>query len=210
MIIHDISLRIHNDIPVWPGDPKVRLEWLLRIDQGDSVNLTALNMSAHTGTHIDMPKHFIDSGKTLDELDLDVLIGKARVIGVPYDVKVISEEYLRTVPLEGVERILFKTANSRLVVEQPLSFHPDYVALDISGGQYLARSGCKLVGIDYMSIGYYADPQGAHYPLLGADVIVLEGINLDGVEPGDYQLIALPLKLSGREGAPARAILIEN
>lgn len=92
MIIHDISLRIHNAIPVWPGDPKVRLEWLLRIDQGDSVNLTALNMSAHTGTHIDMPKHFIDSGKTLDELDLGVLIGKARVIGVPYDVNVISEE----------------------------------------------------------------------------------------------------------------------
>lgn len=209
MIIHDITQTIHNDMPVWPGDPEVKLEWLLRISQGGEVNLTQIHMCAHSGTHIDMPSHFIDNGETLDDLDLNVLIGTARVISVPPEVKVIDGTFLKGISIGGMKRVLFKTSNSELVKADHLSFHKNFVALDTSGAKFLAEAGCKLVGIDYMSIAIFDEPAGGHLPLLGAGIVVLEGINLEGVEPGEYQLIALPMKLGGREGAPVRAILLE-
>jgi len=210
MRIYDITQTIHNDMPVWPGDPEVKLEWLSRISEGGEVNLTKIHMCAHAGTHLDMPSHFIDDGKTLDDLDLKILIGRAKVISVPPEVKVIDDVFLKKISLAGIERILFKTSNSAFVKETPQSFHQDFVALDESGAKFLADAGCKLVGIDYMSIAIFAEPAEGHLPLLEAGIVVLEGITLDGVEHGDYHLIALPLKLGGREGAPVRAILLEN
>jgi len=210
MRIYDITHTIHNEMPIWPGDPEVRLEWLSRISEGAEVNLTQIHMCVHSGTHIDMPSHFIDKGKNLDDLDLSVLIGIAQVVSVPDDVESIDETFLRTTSLEGVERVLFKTGNSALAKSDPLSFNKNFVALDASGAQFLAEMGCKLVGIDYMSIAVFDDPIGGHLPLLEAGIVVLEGITLEGVEPGDYQLIALPLKLGGREGSPVRAILLES
>jgi arylformamidase len=209
MRIYDITQTIHNEMPVWPGDPEVKLEWLSRISEGGEVNLTKIHMCAHAGTHLDMPSHFIDDGKTLDDLDLKILIGRAKVISVPPEVKVIDDVFLKKISLAGIERILFKTSNSAFVKETPQSFHQDFVALDESGAKFLADVGCKLVGIDYMSIAIFDEPVGGHLPLLEAGIVVLEGITLDGVEPGDYQLIALPMKLGGREGAPVRAILLE-
>jgi arylformamidase len=209
MRIYDITQTIRNGMPVWPGDPEVRLNWLSQISQGGPVNLTEIHMCTHSGTHIDMPSHFLDQGQNLDDLVLNNLIGRARVISVPPEVKVISGAFLATVALGGVERVLFKTANSELVKADPSSFHENYVALDASGAEFLAETGCKLVGIDYMSVAVFDDPEGGHLPLLRAGIVVLEGITLEGVEPGDYQLIALPLKLGGREGAPARAILLD-
>lgn len=209
MRIYDITQTIRNDMPVWPGDPEVRLNWLSQISQGEPVNLTEIHMCAHAGTHIDMPSHFLDQGPNLDNLVLNNLIGRARVISVPPDIKVINAAFLGTVPLGGVERVLFKTANSEFVKADPFSFHENYVALDASGAEFMAETGCKLVGIDYMSVAVFDDPDGGHLPLLKAGIVVLEGINLEGVEPGDYQLIVLPLKLGGREGAPARAILLD-
>ncbi len=210
MQIHDITQTIQNGMPVWPGDPEVRLEWLSRIGEGGDVNLTQIHMCAHSGTHIDMPSHFIDTGDTLDDLDLGILIGTARVVSVPGDVKVIDSNYLKSLSLEGTKRILFKTSNAALVRGDPLSFHQNFVALDASGAGFLAETDCRLVGIDYMSIAVFEDAEGGHKPLLEAGIVVLEGINLEGVEEGDYQLIALPLKLGGREGAPVRAILVES
>jgi len=210
MRIHDITQTIHSGMPVWPGDPEVSLEWLSQISQGGAVNLTEIHMCAHTGTHIDMPSHFLDQGQNLDDLDLSVLIGRARVVSVSDEIKTIDEAFLRTISLEGVERVLFKTFNTGLVKADPLSFHQNFVALDASGARFLAETDCKLVGIDYMSIAVFDDPNGGHLPLLEAGIIVLEGINLEEVEPGEYQLIALPLKLGGREGAPVRAILLES
>ncbi len=210
MRIHDITQTILNGMPVWPGDPEVRLEWLSRISEGAEVNLTQIHMCVHSGTHIDMPSHFIDKGKNLDDLDLSVLIGSARVISVPPEVKVIDETFLKKVLPGGTERILFKTSNSAFLKESSQRFHRDFVALDESGAKFLAEAGCKLVGIDYMSIAIFDEPVGGHLPLLEAGVVVLEGIALEGVEPGDYHLIALPMKLSGREGSPVRAVLLEN
>ena len=209
MRIHDISQTIRSGMPVWPGDPEVRLDWLSRISEGEAVNLTGIHMCAHTGTHIDTPNHFLENGGNLDDLDLEVLIGNARVIRVPDEVRVIDKDFLQTVMLDGTERILFKTSNQAMTDENPEVFHRDYVALDASGARFLADNGYRLVGIDYMSIAMYDDSEGGHLPLLNAGVVVLEGIDLRGVGPGDYQLVALPIKLGGREGAPVRAILIE-
>jgi arylformamidase len=210
MRIFDISQTIHDGMPVWPGDPEVRLEWLSQLSQGGAVNLTEIHMCAHAGTHIDMPSHFLDQGKNLDELDLGVVIGNARVVAVPPEVTTINRAFLKNIPLGGVNRVLFKSTNSTLIKADPKSFHENFVALDASGARFLAETGCKLVGIDYMSIAVFEDPDGGHLPLLEAGIVVLEGLNLQEVEPGEYQLIALPLKLGGREGAPVRAILLEG
>lgn len=210
MRIFDISQTITNGMPVWPGDPAVRLEWLSQISQGGEVNLTEIHLCAHAGTHLDMPSHFLEGGQTLDNLDLDVVVGKARVVLVPAEVRTINAAFLSTLSFDGVERILFKTANGDLVKADPDSFHQYYVALDASGARFLAETKVKLVGIDYMSVAVFEDPRGGHLPLLQAGIVVLEGIRLDSVEPGDYELIALPLKLGGREGAPVRAVLIEG
>ena len=209
MQIHDITQTIHNEMPVWPGDPAVRLEWLSRINEGDDVNLTQIRMCVHTGTHIDMPSHFLANGKNLDDLDLSTLIGSAKVISVPPEVKVIDESFLQKVSIGGIERILFKTSNSAFIEEAAQCFHQEFVALDESGAKFLAEAGCKLAGIDYMSIAIFDDPVEGHLPLLEAGIVVLEGISLEGIDPGDYHLIALPMKLGGREGAPVRAILVE-
>ena len=210
MQIHDITQTIYNEMPVWPGDPAVRLEWLSQISEGDDVNLTQIRMCAHSGTHIDMPSHFLANGETLDDLDLSILIGSAKVISVPPEVKVIDESFLQKVSIGGIERILFKTSNSAFIEEAAQCFHQEFVALDESGAKFLAEAGCKLAGIDTMSIAIFDDPVGGHLPLLESGIVVLEGVNLEGIEPGDYHLIALPLKLGGREGAPVRAILVEN
>lgn len=210
MRIYDITQTISDDMTVWPGDPAVRLIWLSQISRGGVVNLTEIRMSAHTGTHIDMPAHFIDQGKSLDELDLNVMIGPVKVVEIPQNIRVIDESFLKDLSLAGVSRVLFKTANSVSAQNTAPRFHEDYVALDESGATFLSRSGCKLVGIDYLSIATFDDPKGAHLPLLEAGIVVLEGLDLRDIKMGTYQLIALPMKLSGREGAPVRAILIES
>lgn len=209
MRIIDITRTIESGMPVWPGDPEVKLEWLSQISEGGAVNLTAITMCAHAGTHIDMPSHFLERGRNLDNLDLGVVIGNARVVSVPPEVKAIDEAFLKQIPLEGLERVLFKTSNDALVEADSPWFNEDFVALNASGALFLAATGCKLVGIDAMSIALFNDPEGGHLPLLEAGMVVLEGLNLDEVAPGDYQLIGLPLKLGGREGSPVRAVLLE-
>lgn len=210
MRIIDITRTIDNGMPVWPGDPEVRLEWLSQISEGGAVNLTSIHMCAHAGTHIDMPSHFLEQAQNLDALDLGVLIGTARVISVPADIRTINETFLKQIPFEGLERVLFKTSNGALDKADLKLFDEDFVALDASGARFVAATGCKLVGIDAMSVAIFDDPEGGHLPLLEAGMVVLEGLCLDEVEPGDYQLIALPLKLGGREGSPVRAILVED
>jgi len=137
MRIYDITQTIRGGMPVWPGDPEVRLEWLSRISEGGEVNLTQICMCAHSGTHIDMPSHFIDKGENLDDLDLGILIGIARVVSVSDEIQTIDKTFLRTISLEGVERVLFKTKNGALVKSDPLSFHKNFVALDASGARFL-------------------------------------------------------------------------
>ena len=206
MAIFDISIGIDESLPLWPGDPELRLQWAANIEQGDSVNLTELSMSIHTGTHIDAPLHFLPKGKPIDSLSLNVFVGEAQVVAIPPDVNLITVDILQDVCEINAARILFKTKNSQLW--ETSKFQQDYVALEASAAQWLVDQGVQLVGIDYLSIAPFKDPAPTHEILLSNDVVIVESLDLRSVEPGLYTLICLPLKLVGREAAPARAILM--
>jgi len=206
MAIFDISIGIDESLPLWPGDPELRLQWAANIEQGDSVNLTELSMSIHTGTHIDAPLHFLPKGKPIDSLSLNVFVGEAQVVAIPQNVNLITVDILQDVCEINAARILFKTKNSQLW--ETSKFQQDYVALEASAAQWLVDQGVQLVGIDYLSIAPFKDPAPTHEILLINDVVIVESLDLRSVEPGLYTLICLPLKLVGREAAPARAILM--
>jgi len=206
MAIFDISIGIDESLPLWPGDPELRLQWAAKIEQGDLVNLTELSMSIHTGTHIDAPLHFLPQGKSIDNLNIDVFVGEAQVVAIPQEVDLITVEILRKLPTINASRVLFKTKNSQFWGTR--NFQRDYVALEASAAQWLVDQGVQLVGIDYLSIAPFNDPVPTHKILLSNNVVIVESLDLRSVEPGLYTLICLPLKLMGREAAPARAILI--
>ncbi len=206
MAIFDISIGIDENLPLWPGDPELRLHWAANIEQGDLVNLTELSMGIHTGTHIDAPLHFLPNGKPIDSLSLNVFVGEAQVVAIPQDVNLITVDILQDVCEINAARILFKTKNSQLW--ETSKFQQDYVALEASAAQWLVDQGVQLVGIDYLSIAPFKDPAPTHETLLNNDVVIVESLDLRLVKPGIYTLICLPLKLVGREAAPARAILL--
>jgi len=206
MAIFDISIGIDENLPLWPGDPELRLQWAANIEQGDLVNLTELSMGIHTGTHIDAPLHFLPNGKPIDSLSLNVFVGEAQVVAIPQDVNLITVDILQDVCEINAARILFKTKNSQLW--ETSKFQQDYVALEASAAQWLVDQGVQLVGIDYLSIAPFKDPAPTHETLLNNEVVIVESLDLRLVKPGIYTLICLPLKLVGREAAPARAILL--
>jgi arylformamidase len=165
----------------------------------------------HIGTHVDAPYHFIADGKTIESLALDALVGPAQVVELPADVRLIGASDLERAGIEtGMERVLLKTRNSQFWGQPGLPFQKDFTAIAPGGAAYLVERGVKLVGIDYFSVAPFGDSVPTHRALLGAEVIALEGIDLSQVPAGRYQLYCLPLKLGGSDGAPARAILIDE
>ena len=206
MAIYDISVPIREQMPTWPSDPGVKIRLAMSMARGDGVNVTSLAMGAHTGTHFDAPFHFVPGGKTVDQLDPEALMGTCRVFEIPTEDE-IDVTHLRGLRIKGVTRALFKTANSKLWATRD-DFYEDFVYLTPTAAKFLVEMQVKLVGVDYLSVeGYHAQGAPAHLALLGAGVIILEGLNLADVPPGDYELIALPLKIAGADGAPARALL---
>jgi len=203
----DISVGIKNGMLVWPGDKEVEVVWDGRIEQGHESNVSYLRMGAHVGTHLDMPLHFIPNGKNIENLDLECLIGPAAVVEVPAEQETITAEFLEKTGLDTCERVLFKTRNSKLWEAEKPKFDENYVALDSSGARWLVEKGCRLVGIDAMSIARFKEIRAPHEILLSNDVVVLETLDLRVVTPGHYELLCLPLKLFEREAAPVRAIL---
>ena len=204
----DITVGIRNDMLVWPGDEPARIGWESRIADGAISNVSSIQISAHIGTHIDMPLHFIDGAANLDNLDLSVLIGWATVVEVPEEKYSINAAFLDSIGLGDVTRLLLKTSNSKLWDDPAHPFVSDYVALEADAAQWLVDHGCRLVGIDYLSIAPYYDSVAPHEILLSNNVIILETLDLRGAQAGEYQLICLPLKLISREAAPCRAILL--
>lgn len=204
----DITVGIRNDMLVWPGDEPAKIGWESRIVDGAISNVSSIQIGAHIGTHIDMPLHFIDGAANLDNLDLSVLIGRATVVEVPVEKKSIDAAFLASFGLEDVTRVLFKTSNSRLWDNPAHPFVSDYVALEPDAAQWLVDHVCKLVGIDYLSIAPYEDSVATHEILLSNNVVILETLDLRKTQPGEHQLICLPLKLISREAAPCRAILL--
>lgn len=210
MKIYDLTLPITPSLIVWPGDPPVRITREADVNAGDEFSLSRLEMSAHTGTHVDAPAHFIPGGGGVETLPLDVLIGPALVVEL-LDVDQVTAVSLSTLSLPpNTQRLLFKTRNSARWTAGETEFHKDFVAITADGAQWLVDHGIRLVGVDYLSVAPYETTAETHVILLQAGVIPIEGLNLHGILPGEYQLICLPLLLSGCDGAPCRAALLEE
>jgi arylformamidase len=202
----DISMPLRNGMVHWPGDPAPAFDLLASIEKGSVCNVTRMAMSAHTGTHMDAPRHFVENGVTMEQMPLDATVGRCRVIAIE------NTEAIRRVELEPHdpqpgERLLFKTINSARCFQTD-AFYDDFVYLANDGAKFLAERRVRAVGVDYISIGgFHKDLVRTHLTILGAGIWVIEGLNLSAVEPGHYELICLPLLMPGADGAPARALL---
>jgi arylformamidase len=197
--IIDISVPIRTGMVTYPGDPQVHLERVESIPDGASANVSKLDLGVHTGTHVDAPVHFFEGAAGTDQLPLDLLNGPCLVVETPR----LDESAVESVP-EGTERVLFKTPNSDLWGLE--AFPAEFERFDGAGARALVGRGLKLVGVDFLSVGDHE----AHRTLLGAEIVVVEGLDLRGVEGGSYELHCLPLQLVGSDGAPARAILVKR
>ncbi len=204
--VYDVTMSIREGMPAWPGDPAVALTRIRSMEDGDPLNLSNLSMSAHTGTHVDSPRHFFRKGAGVETLPLEALLGPAQVLEVPGSIQIGPTDLEAAGLCPGVERILLKTDNQDLVERE--DFEPSYAHLTADGARRLAGMGVKLVGIDYLSIAPYGTGEEVHRLLLTASVVVLEGLDLRGVPAGPYDLVALPLKIEGCDGAPARVLLL--
>jgi arylformamidase len=206
MKIYDITVPISTELPVYPGDPPIELERVMSLDKGDIANVTRLCCSTHIGTHVDPPSHFIAGAMPLDQLPLETLIGPARVVDVG-DAPFIDAAVLERCNLDGATRVLFKTRNSEFWPEAK-EFREDFVYIEPEAAEILVSRGVQLVGIDYLSVEKFNfDEPATHLILLGAGVVVVEGLALGDVPPGDYELVCLPLKIKDGDGAPARVVL---
>ena len=202
----DISLPLYPGMAHWPGDPPFQSDRARAISRGDVCNLTQLTTSAHIGTHMDAPKHFIDDGVGIDAMPLAAVVGPCRVVQIN-DAQAIQPAELEPAHLRPGERILFKTRNSARGWSTD-QFLKDFVYISKEAAQFLVDRGVQTVGVDYLSVGgFFKDGVETHHILLGAPIWVIEGLNLSQVQPGSYELICLPIKLRGSDGAPARAIL---
>lgn len=190
----------------WPGDPDFHIERATDQEKGDVATVSRMSLGVHTGTHMDAPLHFIRGGRAIDTMPLDATVGPARVISIT-DTKSIKREELVRQNIAPGERILFKTLNSERSWNSD-AFDENFVFISQDAAKYLAEVGVRTVGVDYLSVGgFREDGPETHHALLGAGIWIIEGLNLSGVEPGEYELACLPLRLIGSEGSPARAIL---
>ncbi len=179
---------------------------VLSLEQGDIARVSHLSFSTHSGTHVDPPYHFMRDGQPLDQVPLDVFIGPARVVDVGA-VDVIDAAVLRQFDLAGATRVLFKTKNSRFW-HTTMEFQTSFVYLETDAAELLVAGGVRLVGIDYLSIEKFNFEQPTvHWTLLGANVVIVEGLDLTEIPAGDYELLCLPLKIKDGDGGPARVVL---
>lgn len=211
MRIIDISLAISNNIPVWPGDRGVKLERISSIEEGANSNDSRIELGVHTGTHIDAPVHFGMSAKDVTGIRLDELIGPCLVIEIPENITIITKEVIGQMQIPASPtRLLFKTRNSKIWDQDTSDFDTNYVGIDEEAAKILVDRGTRVVGIDYLSVAPFKKTRPTHEVLLGADIVLLEGLDLRKVSTGYYTLICLPLKLAGSDGAPARIVLIDE
>ncbi len=210
MKIYDVTVPISETVPIYAGDPTVSFDVCKSIAKGDAANVSQICFGVHTSTHVDAPNHFIDGTRRIDQLDLGKLIGDCRVILVDDSVDAIEPKHLGD--LANVERVLFKSRNSAFWNEPEKGFRTDFTYISPDAAGVLADNGVKLVGIDYLSVEKFGSEDFAtHITLLEKEIVILEGVDLREVPPGDYELICLPLKYIGAtgDGSPARTILRE-
>jgi len=205
MRIHDISIPLEAGVAVWPGDAAYAHEWTWKRSAGATVNVSQVRLSVHTGTHADAPLHFLDGGNAIDEEPLERYVGPARVLdlrGKP----VICREDLGGIDLAATPRVLFRT--DAWVDHQRFPESVPVMKSDVP--EFLAKQGVFLVGLDVPSVDVLDSKElPVHHALAAHGISILESLALRAIPPGVYQLIALPLRLRGADGAPLRAILVE-
>ena len=202
----DVSVPLRSGMHHWPGDPPPFVTMHAGTAKGDVCNVSAIYCSSHTGTHMDAPWHFLPGTKTMDDLPWDAVIGPARVVEIK-DREAIKPAELKKLKLRKGERLLFKTRNSAVGWAKP-EFDKDFVYISKEGAQYLVDCGVQTVGVDYLSVGgFYKDGIETHHILLGAEVWIIEGLDLAKVKPGNYDLLCLPIKFHQGDGAPARCLI---
>lgn len=210
-MIYDISLPLRSGGVIYPGNPPISITAQQAISQGAGANVSRLDLGSHSGTHVDAPKHFFDDGAGVDALPLDVLMGPARLIAFADAVTRIGEPELSPHDLAGVTRLLMRTRNSAWLASGSTEFHQDYTYLAPDGAAYLAGLGIRLVGVDYLSVEQFrSGHHRTHRTLLERGIVIVEGLVLGEPPPGDYELRCLPLLLAGLDGAPARAVLVND
>jgi arylformamidase len=208
MRTYDVTLTISPNLVVWPEDPDISLDRVSKIEEGASANVSRVEMSVHTGTHIDAPFHFLAKGKTVEQVSLDLLMGRAYVLHLP-DADVITADLLENSSIPPrTRRVLFRTRNSEVWGKGTKKFQENYVAVAPDAAKYLVKRGVKLVGVDYLSVAPFDDLIATHEILLKAGVVIVEGLDLSGIAQGRYSFYCLPLKLGKSDGAPARAVLV--
>jgi len=202
----DVTVPLRDGLVHWPGDPPLAIERVADLERGDPATVSKLTMGVHTGTHMDAPSHFLRGGATIDTLPFDATMGPAHVIAIS-DPESVKPAELRSHRVRRGERLLLRTRNSgrRWTRE---AFFEDFVYLAADAARWLAERGVRCVGVDYLSVGgFHRDGRETHEALLAAGIWIIEGLDLSAVEPGRYELICLPLRIAGAEGAPARALL---
>ncbi len=206
MTLYDVSVPIRAGMVTYAGEPGPELEFTSRISAGAEVNLSALSLGSHTGTHVDAPHHFLDGRATVDQIPLDALCGPAYVL------EYTGQEHIAAASLEAAgipgdtPRLLLKTPNGGFWDDS--EFHTDFIALTEDAARWLVERRFCLVGIDYLSIERFRAPgHPVHKLLLGAGIVVVEGLDLRRVRQGRYHMVCAPLNVAGAEGAPARVFL---
>jgi arylformamidase len=209
MRTYDVSLTVSPSMPVWPGDPKISIQRVKKIEEGSDANVSRMEMSVHTGTHVDAPYHFVKDGSTTERLSLKVLIGRAYVVHLDDNVDVVLPKHLEAAGIPPrTRRVLIRTRNSKQWAKEYRAFDEKYVGVDVTAAEYLIKRGVKLVGVDYLSVAPFTDAVPTHVALLKAGIVIVEGLNLSQVAQGRYNFYCLPLKLDKSDGAPARAVLV--
>jgi arylformamidase len=203
--IHDVTVPLTPDLPTFPGDPPFAVTFTHRIADGQPYNVARIALGSHSGTHVDAPYHFLADGATVEQLPLEILIGKCRVVELSVREKV-ERAHLEALNLRDDLRVLLKTRMSGQL--RQAAFQEDFVYLTEDAATYLVQVGIKLVGIDYLSIEKFGSTDfPAHHVLLQAGVVIVEGLDFSEVEPGEYDMTCLPLRIPGADGSPARVIL---
>ncbi len=202
----DVSAPLRDGMVRWPDNPAVSVRRTQSLDRGDHFNISALSMGAHSGTHVDGPLHILRDGPGVDRMPPEATVGPARVIEIDDPVAIRPPELVSARIRRG-ERVLFKTRNSRR--GWPFAeFFSDYVFIGLDAARWLVERGVRTVGVDYLSVGAFSpESEETHRTLLGGGVWVIEGLDLSAVRAGRFELICLPLRIEGSDGAPARAFL---
>jgi arylformamidase len=209
--IIDITAPVSHESVMWPGDEPPSKEFTSHTDRGDPSTVSRWELSAHTGTHVDARMHFIPGGWTMEALELSRCMGPCRVVDLTHLEGHVGRADLEAAEVAGTTRLLLKTRNSELGLLGREGFVEDYVAISLEAAEYLVEIGVEMVGVDYLSVEPFEDKEfNTHQTLLGADVVIFEGLMLAAAEQGGYFLACLPLKLVGSDGSPVRAILIRG